>query len=108
MLYKYVASLLVLQGCFYTFVGGVEHPENVARYDHYRLYRLHLETEAQRDMLVQLEHQSDSYIFYGHARHVDQKLTIMVAAHKIAEITDLIERFNISHQVLVSNKSSSA
>ncbi|XP_055678989.1 zinc carboxypeptidase-like isoform X1 [Lutzomyia longipalpis] len=74
-----------------------------ARYDNYRLYRLHLETEEQVKMLQELEKMSDSYIFIGHARHPDQDLTIIVAAHKIAEAADLFKRYNITAQVLVFN-----
>ncbi|GAB0093571.1 zinc carboxypeptidase [Sergentomyia squamirostris] len=74
-----------------------------ARYDNYRLYRLHLDTEEQVKILQELEEKSDSCVFYGHARHPDQNLTIMVAAHKIAEIVNLFERYKIENQVLSYN-----
>lgn len=75
--------------------------ENKARYDNYRLYRLHISTEDQIKILQELEEKSDSYTFYGHARKVDQDLTIMVAAAKIAEIHEIMERFEIPGQILV-------
>lgn len=72
-----------------------------ARYDNYALYRLHISAEDQVKILQELEEKSDSYTFYGHARKVDQDLTILVAAHKLAEIEELLERFQIQRIVLV-------
>lgn len=73
-----------------------------ARYDNYRLYRFHLQTEKHVELLQELEAQSDSYTFYGHAREIGQKVTVMVAAHKIAEIHDLMKRYGFEGVVLVS------
>lgn len=73
-----------------------------ARFDYYRLYRLSIKTDEHVKMLQELEEKSDSYTFYGHANYAGQELTIMVAAHKIAEITDILERFNLEGRVLVS------
>lgn len=72
-----------------------------ARYDNYALYRLHISTEEQVNILQELEERSDSYTFYGHARKIDQDLTILVAAHKLAEIQEILERYQIQGQVLV-------
>lgn len=72
-----------------------------ARYDHYRFYRLQIETEAHVKMLQELEEKSDSYQFCGHARHPNQNLTIMVAAHKVPEIHELMARYNIEGTCLV-------
>lgn len=56
--------------------------ENKARYDFYRLVRLSLETQEHVDLFQELEAESDSYTFYGHALKAPQDLTILVAAHK--------------------------
>lgn len=55
---------------------------NKARYDNYRLMRLHLETPEHIALFQELEAESDSYTFYGHALEAPQNLTILVAAHK--------------------------
>lgn len=73
-----------------------------ARYDNYRLYRFHLATQKHVELFQELEAQSDSYTFYGHAREAGQKVTVMVAAHKIAEIHDLMKRYGFEGVVLVS------
>ncbi|XP_062539331.1 zinc carboxypeptidase-like [Armigeres subalbatus] len=78
-------------------------PSNKARYDFFRIYRVLLETEEQVQLMQQLENRSDSYTFMGHARHTNQNLTIMVAPQKIAEMTDLMERFDIQGSVLLYN-----
>jgi len=80
----------------------MEQLENKARYDFYRLYRVHLETEEHVQIFKELEERCDSVTFYGHARHPDQYLTIMIAAHKIADFITLLERYNVSGVVLVS------
>lgn len=50
----------------------------------------------------ELETRSDSYVFYGHARVVNQSLTIMVAAHKIAEfVIDILEKYDVQNEMLV-------
>ncbi|XP_055698021.1 zinc carboxypeptidase-like [Phlebotomus papatasi] len=74
-----------------------------ARYDNYRLYRFHLATEDQVKIMQELEEKSDSYIFIGHARHPNQNLTVIAAAHKVPEIEDLFERYQMSREVLVYN-----
>lgn len=73
-----------------------------ARYDNYALYRLHIKTEVQVKILQELEERSDSYVFYGHALRPDQKLTIMAAAHKLVEIEEILERYGIGGEILVS------
>lgn len=92
--------LIVLLGLASSLVDGEQNP-NVARYDHYRLYRLTLSTDEQVQIFQELERVSDSVIFYGHARNVGQSLSILVAAHKIADITELLHRFIVEHRILV-------
>lgn len=75
-----------------------------ARYDNYALYRLHIKTEVQVKILQELEERSDSYVFYGHALRPDQKLTIMAAAHKLVEIEEILERYGIGGEILVSRE----
>lgn len=60
-----------------------------ARYDNYRLVRVTLKTDDHVKLFQELEAESDSYTFYGHARKVGQDLTIMVAAHKYEEFSIL-------------------
>ncbi|EAT32581.1 AAEL015272-PA [Aedes aegypti] len=57
--------------------------ENRARYDHYRLYRVQLETDQHVQVFQDLEAKSDSCTFYGHARQPGQQLTIMVAPTRL-------------------------
>lgn len=76
--------------------------ENRARYDHYRLYRVQLETDQHVQVFQDLEAKSDSCTFYGHARQPGQQLTIMVAANKVADFEDLLDRFVVKGRVLVS------
>lgn len=74
---------------------------NEARYDNYRLYRVKIVNDEQVAMFQDLERISDSCIFYGHARNVGQELTILVSAHKIADFTELLQRYVVEHRILV-------
>ncbi|XP_052866420.1 zinc carboxypeptidase-like [Anopheles cruzii] len=85
------------------FLGNVFGHTNEARYDNVRLYRFFIETEDQVKMLQKLENTSDSYSFMGHARHANQNLTVMVAGHKIAEITELMHRYQLEGTILLYN-----
>lgn len=53
-----------------------------ARYDNYQLVRVSLETAEHVSVFQELESESDSFIFYGHALASPQQLTILVASHK--------------------------
>lgn len=84
-----------------TSAANAQEGPNVARYDNYRLHRVHITTDEQVAILQELESVSDSCIFYGHARQIGQRLTILVAAHKIADFNELLERFAVEHTILV-------
>lgn len=75
----------------------------VARYDNYRLWRMHIETEVQLEVLKELEKRGMGIDFIGHVRKQDQKLTILVPSHLAANIEDLFRRYNISNTVLLPN-----
>lgn len=78
-------------------------PEDIARYDHYRVYSVELDTDKHVDLFQKLEQQSDSLTFMGHAREVGQKLTVLVAAHKVADFANLLQTFNVKHRILTFN-----
>lgn len=75
--------------------------EDKARYDNYRIYSLHIDTEEHVKLFQDLEERSDSYIFIGHAREPNQKLSVLVAAHKVGEIADLLQLNNVTADLLV-------
>ncbi|XP_075165755.1 zinc carboxypeptidase [Haematobia irritans] len=81
----------------------VEPFKNLARYDNYRIYNVELATEEHVDIFKKVEEQSDSMIFIGHAREVGQKLSILVASHKVADLADLLEHYKVQHRILTYN-----
>lgn len=91
-----VATILLI-----VVVHGLDIDKNTARYDNYRLYRLHLTTQEHVRIFQEIEERSDSYSFIGHAREVDQKLIVLVAAHKVAECADILRRYSVEHVILV-------
>ncbi|TDG46387.1 hypothetical protein AWZ03_007161 [Drosophila navojoa] len=74
-----------------------------ARYDHYRIYNVQFDNEEQIKLFQKLEEQSDSLTFIGHAREIGQKLSILVAAHRVADFADLLETYKLKHRVLTYN-----
>lgn len=99
----YFVTIIMLTSVMRVMACTEDYPEK-ARYDNYRLIRVHLGTQEHVDLFQELEDESDSYTFYGHALNVNQDVTIMVAAHKIFEIQDLTQRFGIKYTILVSAK----
>lgn len=81
--------------------SSLELSNEKAKYENYRLCRVHLVTEEHVKIFQELEEQSDSCTFMGHALYPNQNLTIMVAAHKVPDFNSLVERFGITNQVLV-------
>ncbi|XP_054739831.1 zinc carboxypeptidase isoform X1 [Anastrepha obliqua] len=77
--------------------------EDLARYDHYRVYNVELDTDQHVDIFQKMEQQSDSLTFMGHAREIGQKLTILVAAHKVADFADLLKTYGVKHRILTFN-----
>lgn len=75
-----------------------------SRYDNYRLYRVHLNVDEQVKIFQDIENRSDSYIFIGHAREIGQKLSILLAAHKVSEFADILTRYNVTNELLVRHK----
>ncbi|EDV94383.1 zinc carboxypeptidase [Drosophila grimshawi] len=78
-------------------------PAAQARYDYTRIYNVELATAKHVQVFQALEEASDSCSFMGHARVAGQKLTIMVAAPKVADFDDLLQSYNVSHRILNYN-----
>lgn len=76
---------------------------NVARYDNYRLYRVHIDTKEQLGMVKQLESAGFGIEFYGHAREINQKLTILVPSAQVANVENLFLRYDIANKILLPN-----
>lgn len=73
----------------------------MARYDNYRIYNVEFSSEKHVQLFKELEEQSDSMSFIGHPREVGQKLSILVAAHKVADLTLLLKHYQVTHRILV-------
>ncbi|XP_055908366.1 zinc carboxypeptidase-like [Eupeodes corollae] len=76
---------------------------DAARYDNYRMYYVDIDTSKHVEVLQKFEELSDSCIFMGHARNPGQKLSILVAAHKVADFVDLLKTYEMKYKVLSYN-----
>lgn len=75
----------------------------VARYDHYKLWRMHIETEEQLEVMKELERRNLGIEFIGHVRKTDQQLTILVPARAAYDMADVFRRYKMTNEVLVEN-----
>lgn len=75
----------------------------VARYDHFKLWQMHIETEDQLQMMLELEKRGMGIDFIGHVRKTGQSLTILVPSHLVANIADLFKRCNLRNNILLEN-----
>lgn len=96
-----VISLLI----FPLFIGGTEivAAGESARYDNYRMYLMVPDSEKQIEILKILETTSDSYTFIVSATKVGEEVSVIVAPHKFAEFSNLLERENIKSEITVKN-----
>uniref|UniRef100_A0A1A9X3N1 Zinc carboxypeptidase A 1 n=1 Tax=Glossina brevipalpis TaxID=37001 RepID=A0A1A9X3N1_9MUSC len=74
-----------------------------ARYDNYRIYSVEFSNKEQVEIFKKLEKQSDSMSFIGHPREVGQKLSILIAAHKVSDITALLKQYEVKYRILTYN-----
>lgn len=93
---------LIVVACIFALNLNQIQCDDQARYDLYRVYRFHLETDEHVKVFKEIEERSDSYGFMGHAREINQKLTVLVASQKIAEITEITKRKNVKFEILVN------
>lgn len=78
-----IFSLCVVSATIFSLALACEmNTNNKARYDNFRLVRVSLESEDHVKLFQELEDESDSFVFYGHALAAPQQVTILVAAHK--------------------------
>lgn len=74
-----------------------------ARYDHYRMYIIDIETEIQLKVLTSLENYHDGIIFIDSPYKVPQTLEFIVPPHKFAHVKALFDTYNIPNSIKVDN-----
>lgn len=70
-----------------------------ARYDNYRVYSIKVENEEQLNALHDLETIRDGISFLETPHAVDQTAEIVVPPHKLADISDLLESFQMKFHI---------
>jgi Zinc carboxypeptidase/Carboxypeptidase activation peptide len=89
----FVASVLV----------GLGQAGQMARYDNYRVYEVVPNSDQQLSTLEELTTTSDSIIALQHSGAVNAPMHVVVAPHKLAHFSEILERENIAHKVVESN-----
>ncbi|XP_062551473.1 zinc carboxypeptidase A 1-like [Armigeres subalbatus] len=94
-----VETFVAIFLCF----GVTTHGNEVARYDHYRVYEAIPSSNNQLKLLEDLERSSDSLIFLKRGDHVGAKFNIVVAPHKLADFSEALRNEGIHTRLLEMN-----
>lgn len=74
-----------------------------ATYNNYKVYRLTPQTEAQVELIRQLEQFSDAYSFWAEPSRPNRPVDVMVAPHKIPDFIELLNNEGISYELYIQN-----
>lgn len=102
-MYFKIRAYFIILVCISSWISHLVLSDDRARFDNYRIYEVHLNSQNHIPIFQELQKRSDSYIIYLPVQ-IDIKTPVMVAAHKIAEFTDLLQRFNVPFKILVREK----
>lgn len=74
-----------------------------ARFDHYRVYSIEIQNEQQLKVLQDLEDQQDGLTFTKPATTTETLAEIIVPPHKLADISELCEKFEMKNEIISDN-----
>lgn len=74
-----------------------------ARYDFYRMYRILPKSDDHIKILKDIQNRSDSYKFIKDPIKINEEVLFILAPHKLAEFTDLMESEGISYELVDEN-----
>lgn len=74
-----------------------------ARFDNYRVYSIQIENDEQLKVLQGLESNQDGLVFIEAPISTASATEILVPPHKLADIKDLFEKFNMKSDIKFEN-----
>lgn len=74
-----------------------------ARFDNYHVYTIQIDNEEQLEALQGLESNQDGLVFIEAPLTIGSDAEILVPPHKLADITDLFERYDMKAEVKIKN-----
>ncbi|XP_055598523.1 zinc carboxypeptidase-like [Uranotaenia lowii] len=92
-------SLIFLVTCFGLPVISGEK----ARFDNYRVYRIHIENQQQLAVLKAIEQLGGGYSFWSDPVKVDSDVDLVVPPHKFGEFSEIVENHGLRASLSVSN-----
>lgn len=99
----FVTFIAVSQSDFIAVPTNMSVEKFPARYDNYMLWRVHIDTEEQLVVMQELERRNLGIEFIGHVRKTGQKLTLVIPARAVADLSHMLERYQMKNEVLVRN-----
>lgn len=73
------------------------------RFDNYQIYSINIENEKQFEVMENLESNQDGIIFLQSPTTIGDVAELIVSPQKLANITELFERYEISNKLRVEN-----
>lgn len=74
-----------------------------ARFDNYHVKRVHVQTEAQLNVLRELEEQNSGYMFWETPSAVGRNVDFVVPPHKLSESDEIFEKIGLKPMTLAGN-----
>lgn len=74
-----------------------------ARFDKYRIYSIKIENEKQLEVLQQFEGVQDGLTFIEAPTMIGHTAEMLVPPHKLADISDLFEKFDLKTEIKTNN-----
>lgn len=91
-------TLVIFVVCFWQIVFCEK-----VQYDNYRLYSVNIENVEQLNVFRELEIHSDGIILQAIPTGLGQIVDVIVAPHKTADISELLERYEVKNRVKCDN-----
>ncbi|XP_039950704.1 zinc carboxypeptidase A 1-like [Bactrocera tryoni] len=73
------------------------------RYDNYHVYQLQPKTTAQLDVVKELDGTSDALLFLDAVHYVNNKINLLVAPERVADLLAVLQRAEVTHQLVEEN-----
>ncbi|XP_037808951.1 zinc carboxypeptidase A 1 [Lucilia sericata] len=74
-----------------------------ARYDNYRVYRTTASSEAELEVLKNLEGASDSIMFLDGIHSINKPINVVVAPHKVPDFLEIMGTSEVEYELIESN-----
>lgn len=92
-------GLIIFVACFWQAIVLGEK----VRFDHYRVFSVHIETQQQLNVLRELQIYPDGISFVAMPTSIDQIVDLIIPPHKFADISETIDAHKFKYRIKSEN-----